>query len=190
MNKYQLKLIILSFVFIISSVSYALSASATATGAANDLSGFKFGVALGVALDQGDEDPVEKAQVVNGIIRVDKDNETVARFMLETHFFFKTDLKFLGEVDEKNWGHGPFVAFQPGSNNSLIDSVGIGWMIGFKRSDSSNSWNFGVGVIVDPDAQILGDGLKANQPLPEGETNIRYKTTDQWGALFLTSCTF
>jgi hypothetical protein len=68
-------------------------------------------------------------------------------------------------------------------------------MIGFRHpnaatSSSTSSWNFGIGLRVDPKAQVLGDGVVANQPLPAGETAIRYKTEPRPGVMLLSSFSF
>ena len=55
------------------------------------------------------------------------------------------------------------------SLDDVIDSLGIGVMVGMRRSPKSdNSLNIGLGLIVDPNSQLLGDGIVANQPLPAG----------------------
>ena len=63
-------------------------------------------------------------------------------------------------------------------------------MIGFRQPDKSSSWNLGIGVIYDPDTKTLGDGIRPNQPLPAGETMIRYKERAQKGVVILTSFSF
>ncbi len=161
------------------------------------LEGFKFGVALGLTMDLGDNDRVESAEVVNGVVRVTKDNNYSPRIMLETHYFFTPDPekdlylkngKFLGH-QEGEFGIGPFVAIQNGSDD-FIEYIGAGVMLGFRRGNTKESFNIGLGVVVDPSAQILGDGIVENQPLPEGETAVRYKETSQVGLLALVSYAF
>jgi hypothetical protein len=100
------------------------------------------------------------------------------------------------------WAHGPFVAIEVGggtsatpSASSPITGYAMGWMIGFRHpnaatSSSTSSWNFGIGLRVDPKAQVLGDGIGANQPLPVGETAIRYKTEPRPGVMLLSSFSF
>jgi hypothetical protein len=100
------------------------------------------------------------------------------------------------------WAHGPFVAIEVGggtsatpSANGPITGYAMGWMIGFRHpnsasSSSTQSWNFGLGLRVDPKAQILGDGIVANGPLPAGETAIRYKTEPRVGVMLLSSFSF
>lgn len=169
--------------------------------------GFGFGIALGAVIDTGRRDRIGSAIVdANGIVRVERDNNTRANFMLESHYFFTPDwsfpfgpcTKWLDWVKQGDWGWGPFVAIQPGSNN-IIDSVGAGWMVGFKRPRSSggsaplgvgDSFNLGIGMILDLKQRVLGDGIQANQALPTGETVLRYKETSQAGLLITFSYSF
>ena len=110
-----------------------------------------------------------------------------------------------GDVPPGDWGHGSFVAIEAGSGNGseVINGYALGWMIGFRQrswswdphsgwnaSYSTSSWNFGVGVRVDPKAQVLGDGVVANAPLPPGETTVRLKTVPRYGVLLVSSFSF
>ena len=157
--------------------------------AQEDFKGLGFGVGLSLTVDTGNNDRVNSASVVNGIVRVDEEDDTLARIMLESHYFFKpkNKLPILG-VQPQNWGYGPFVAVQPGTD--IIEAVALGWMVGFKREDDpkdTNSWNIGLGYAIDPNAKILGEGIKDNQPLPGGETEVRFREKSQGGILLLTS---
>ncbi len=80
------------------------------------------------------------------------------------------------------------MAIQPGSEN-IIDAIGTGLMIGFKRAgEGSSSFNLGIGFVTDPGAKVLGDGFVENQPPPEGEsTTVRFRETSYTGLLFLAS---
>lgn len=163
----------------------------TAEEPKNDTSkfaGINFGVGLSFTMDTGKHDRVEQASVVNGIVRIDKQNNDVPRILLESHYFFLPKTSFLG-VPKENWGLGPFVAIQPGSDN-IIQAISLGLMVGFKKKFNDSSWNLGVGAIVDPHVKILGDGIKKDQPLPTGETQVRLKETSQWGVVFLASFGF
>lgn len=143
-----------------------------------------FGVALSLTHDLGSHSRVEEAQLANGIVRLKDEGNDLARVMLETHYFFDA-----GSLWRKKFGLGPFVAVQPGSED-IIDAVGFGGMIGFKRDSEllgQSSFNLGIGGVVDPDSTVLADGIRENQPLPAGETEIRFKEKSQWGLLFLTS---
>ncbi len=169
----------------------------------NEWRNYGFGVAITYTLDLGSHDRVKNAQIVNNVVRVTEDSNAIPRIMLETHYFFKPNGRLFGvfdsvsnENDEKVWGHGPFVGIQPGSQN-VIEAVAIGWMIGFHRPAAngesllqSNSFNLGIGVVVDPKVQVLGDGITANQPLPSGETQVRFKDTAQYGLMIMSSFSF
>lgn len=87
------------------------------------------------------------------------------------------------------WGIGPFVALQPGTAN-IIDAIGTGIMIGARRSSTGNdSFNLGIGAMVDINARTLGNGILEDQPLPEGDA-IRYKQRSQLGILLMSSYSF
>jgi hypothetical protein len=101
------------------------------------------------------------------------------------------------------WAQGPFIALEvgggtsatPTASNNLITGYALGWMIGFRHptaatTSSTSSWSFGVGLRIDPHAQVLGDGIGANQPLPAGETAIRYKNEPRAGVMMLWSFSF
>ncbi|MGJ3626426.1 hypothetical protein AB5I41_04985 [Sphingomonas sp. MMS24-JH45] len=47
-----------------------------------------------------------------------------------------------------------------------------------------------MGYVVDPDTQVLGDGIKENEPLPAGEKDVRFKETAQTGWLVIASFSF
>lgn len=159
---------------------------------------FNFGVALGVVIKAGKRDIVQSASLdANRIVRIDRDNNTTANLILEAHYFFTPDIHFIN-VEPKNWGIGPFIAVAPGTQN-IIESAGAGLMIGFKRSsiiaqdlarDRGDSFNIGFGVMVNPNAQVLGDGIQKNQALPTGETTVRLRTTTEMGYLVTFSYSF
>lgn len=158
-----------------------------------NFAGLDFGVGVSATFDLGSNDRITTAEIVNGLVRVtDKDNVR-ARIMLESHYFFKPSFKFL-KTDEENWGYGPFIALQPGTDE-IIESIGAGLMFGFRRNSSSEedanqSFNIGFGVAFDPNTQTLGEGIVNGEPLPEGETAVRFLEQDQVGLLILTSFSF
>ncbi len=162
--------------------------------------GINFGVGISFTLDLGSSDRVREAQLVNGVVRVTDERNGIARIMLESHYLFTPGYDPTpNAVQPRNgpfdtyagqWGHGPFIALQPGQDD-IIDAVGLGWMIGFRRSlTTTQSFNFGLGAVVDPNTRILGDDILPNQPLPPGETEIRFTNEMQTGLLFLTSFSF
>ena len=142
-----------------------------------------------------------KATLVNNIVRVDEANNDLVRVVLEAHYFFTPDANFMG-LTQYQWGHGPFVAILPG-REKVIDAWGLGYMIGLRNQIVTytekgepivkwlpTSWNFGVAFMLDSKSKILGDGIRPNEPLPVGETAIRYKETSQGGVMFVTSFSF
>jgi hypothetical protein len=55
----------------------------------------------------------------------------------------------------------------------------------------NSSWNFGIGLRVDPNAKVLGDGIVANAPLPAGESSpVRTKTEPRLGVMLMSSFSF
>ncbi len=221
-----------------------------AGSAANrDFAGLNFGVAISYTQDVGGDDRIDEAIVDgNNIVRVKKENNSIPRIMLETHYYFTpnwrifeglnlvngcstteihdalktagddtddvridtiaTLLKYSpGSLKDTNptvmttletcnkrvtWGIGPFVGIQ-GGTGEVIQALGAGIMIGFKYNelrDDPRSWNLGVGVVVDPNTKVLGDGIKENQALPAGETGVRLKETAQIGFLAILSFSF
>jgi hypothetical protein len=91
------------------------------------------------------------------------------------------------------------------ANSNVISGYVLGWMIGFREASwtqdktkgawvpsysGTGSWNFGIGFSVNPNAQTLGDGLVANEPLPAGETAIRFKTQPLYGVMLVSSFSF
>lgn len=153
-----------------------------------EFQGLSLGVGLSLTLDMGSHDRVNGAELVNGLVRVSEEENARARIMLESHYFFTPDGPLLN-VDQGDWGVGPFVAIQPGEGE-IIEAAALGLMIGFRRKNEPGSWNIGVGVVYDPKTKTLGDGLEPNAPLPAGETEIRYKQRSQNGIVILTSFTF
>jgi hypothetical protein len=167
--------------------------------------GVEFGVGVSFTLDVGKTDRVSEAEVVNGIVRVTDEDNGRARIMLELHHFFTPDGNIFGRVNDvydahgvrrdikdqqKEWGIGPFVAIQPGTDD-IIEAVAAGLMIGFRYDSTlSQSFNLGIGWVVDPNTRVLGEGIVANEALPAGETGIRYKEEMQNGLLILASFGF
>jgi len=173
--------------------------------------GLGFGIGIAADFDIGGT-RVVNAQLVNNIVRVtDVTSNVDVGFVLEAHYFIR-DWDF--EINRRynpntnpwpclaicamDMATGPFVALEinggsavPGGNVAgPITGYALGWMVGFHHPESMNktsSWNFGVGLRIDPKTQVLGDGIVANQPLPIGETAIRYKQEPRAGIMLLSS---
>jgi hypothetical protein len=175
--------------------------------------GIGWGIGLAADFDIGGA-RVANATLANGIVRItDTSSNVGVGFVLEAHYFLR-DYEYSFANAAKQWicsiycnvdvAVGPFVAIEVGGGSSATPAAGdpitgyaLGFMLGLHHPDPSNpkasptsSWNFGVGLRVDPKAQVLGDGVVANQPLPAGETAIRYKTEPREGIMLLSSFSF
>jgi hypothetical protein len=154
-----------------------------------------------------------------GIVRVDNTSANVnVGFVLEAHYFFRdwalpTTMNGCTNPSGPNTysctdaATGPFVAIEVGGGTKstpdaagLITGYAMGWMVGFRHlnvsngrvtnANSTSSWNFGIGLRVDPQAKVLGDGFVANMPPPAGETSVRVKTEPRYGVMLLSSFSF
>lgn len=150
--------------------------------------GLNFGVGISLTVDTGSHDRIDEATIVDGIVRAHKESNSRARVILESHYFF-TPNRDIFNVKSGDWGIGPFIGLQPGTDE-IIEALGAGIMIGFKRAEKTSSWNIGLGIMVDPNVQILGDGFEENQPPPGNETSVRFKEDSQIGVLLITSFAF
>jgi len=138
--------------------------------------GFSWGVGAGAVINLGEDDRVETAEVVDGIVRVTKEANDTARVFAEVHLF-----RPINKEDTK--GHGPFVAIQS-SANDLIDSFSVGYMRGWRKdANATNSINVGFGLVLDTNVKELGNGIEEDQPLPPGENadSVRLKETSGLG---------
>jgi hypothetical protein len=173
--------------------------------------GIGWGIGLAADFDLGGS-RVANATLVNNIVRITDTSSNVGiGFVLEAHYFLR-DYEFAAANVAKNVVNGmckyycdvdvavgPFVAIEVGGGSSATPANGgpitgyaLGVMVGLHHPDASrtSSWNFGIGYRIDPKAQVLGDGIKANQPLPAGETAIRFKTEPRGGVMLLSSFSF
>jgi hypothetical protein len=159
--------------------------------------GLKFGAGVSVS-SSGRKNAIREVTLdANRIVRVTKEDTNSVGYLLEAHYFLTPDFAFLGieKLSKGNWGIGPFVAVQAGSDKAL-SGIGFGLMLGFRQliTDpapiSGLSWNIGVGALYDPSVKVLGAGIVADQPLPAGETAVRTTEVGSWGLLVLTSFNF
>lgn len=166
--------------------------AAEAESSNREFAGFSFGVGFSLTLDTGTNRRVDDAAIdANGIVRVNKSNNTPARVILESHYFFPME-KLRNTTDLLTRGWGPFLALQPG-DKEVVNAIGFGIMFGFRRSgdSSAQSFNIGIGYVVDPSAKILGEEFVENKPAPTGPGGgplpLRFETRDQGGVLGLVS---
>lgn len=138
-----------------------------------------FGLGVGWTHNLGPE-RIESATAVNGVVRVDADQNDLIRFMPEVHLWIDQ------WWDDQRWNWGPFFSLAPGAN--FIDAVGFGLMLGYRPHPADRyTFNLGIGGTLDFNTRVLGDGLTANQPLPSGENQVRTKQTTATGLLIMFS---
>jgi hypothetical protein len=90
-------------------------------------------------------------------------------------------------MERAGWGVGPFAAVQSGGEHA-IDGFAAGVMFSILRdTDTGNDFNIGLGMMLDSNVKTLGDGMVANQPLPQGETAVRFKEEARWSFVVLFS---
>lgn len=152
------------------------------------IGGVRLGAGIGVTFDFGGLERINEAEVVNGVVRVTDEDDVIAGFVGEGHYFFPSGRALFG-VAKEDWGQGPFFAIQTGDKD-VIATVALGWMIGFRPAKATESFNLGIGIAVAPNVRTLGDGIVRNQPLPTGETTVRYREEAQFGMILLFSRTF
>jgi hypothetical protein len=173
--------------------------------------GLGWGIGVATNFDLGGS-RVASAVPVNNIVRITDSSSNVGMgFVLEAHYFLRNfDYSgrgiyvaqcAKGDTFCMEVAHGPFVAIEVGGGSSAtptatstVTAFVLGWMMGLRHpsltTSPNSSWNLGVGLRVDPKAQVLGDGFVANQPLPAGETAIRYRTEPRVGFTVLSSFSF
>lgn len=134
----------------------------------------QFGIGLSVSAKLGRERSIEEAQLVNGIVRVTSERQVTPRLMLERHWYFDNDFS------NKHFRQGLFVGLSLLGERKIMDSVSVGWLVAFKPNQGDKAThNLGLGLAVEPYSRVLGDGIQKNQPLPVGESSIRYKETNR-----------
>jgi hypothetical protein len=60
------------------------------------------------------------------------------------------------------------------------------------NAPATSSWNFGLGLRVDPSSKVLADGVAANRPPPVGitTTDQLFKKEPRYGLMLLSSFSF
>jgi hypothetical protein len=152
-----------------------------------------------------------KAAVIDSanIVRITESGNVGVSFVLEAHYFFREWFpKALCQGYNCNdYAIGPFVALEVGggttaapSGDNPITGYALGLMVGMHHPDpaaadsklANASWNFGVGLRVDPSARVLADGVAANRSPPPGVTTTDqlFKKESRYGVMLLSSFSF
>lgn len=176
--------------------------------------GLGAGVGIGFLVDVGGRDRVDSARLVPGagpapsIVRVEGDDPSTPHIVLEAHYLFpasslrclsgncntvsraQPSCRWCGPALMRRLLVGPFIAIQPGDD--FVDAVGAGALFGvgvdtFRRGDRVH---LGVGYFADPNTRVLADGFQENQPPPNGETQVRFKSVTKSGVMVLLTYGF
>lgn len=180
-----------------------------------DLLGGGFG--LGVTVTLARRDRIETADVfgTDKVVRVTKDSKVIPRVLLETHYLFTTNpfsrtatVKTAGgksysydvaaaqldncrndEAQCPTVGVGPFIGLQQSSDHSSFDALAVGVAFGF-RPGTKAGITIGIGAMFDSSVKQLGNGITEGQPLPAGETTVRFRETSQVSPVLSVALTF
>jgi hypothetical protein len=143
--------------------------------------GFNWALGVGYSFGEGPQ-RVADAEVVNGIVRIKDDNTDQAVAILEVHHLFEGKNRF---------GWGPFASVQTGEGDTAL-GFGVGLEFGWRDADPKSAGGFllGVGYSWTQGVKVLGDGIVANEPLPTGETEVRFKNRSAGALLVFVSRRF
>lgn len=151
-----------------------------------DFLGLSWG--LGFGFSWSEDDAVDEATIVNGIVRASSNKKEQPRLVLEFHRFMPWFCN--ADRTDEDFGCGPFVAVASKSED-LLGGVGMGWMWGFKSKPSDSAgFSVGVGAILDGDVKDLADGFEDGKPAPSGENEVRFVEESRWSALVFVTRTF
>ena len=149
--------------------------------------GFRFGV--GIALTRlSSTDTIDDISIVNGLVSVNQSSKNHGTLMLETHQFIFTGTNRFGNP----YGHGPFLAISIADEEGSdpLSSYAVGYMIGFKKEDSSDSWNIGFGGFINTKATVLRSGISDGQATTITDSENLTQDKDKYGWMLMFSSTW
>ena len=107
---------------------------------------------------------------------------------LEYHWFpDKLASKDNANRIQRAWG--PFIAVAASEDN-VLSGIGAGAMLGFKDAGDSEGFAIAVGFMLDNDVRSLARGFTVDEPLPEGETEVRYIDKSELSYILFMTRTF
>jgi len=147
--------------------------------------GKNFGVGFGVSFY--DNEIVDDADIVSGVVVAKSKKKEEARVLLEFH----TLLACNDKGRSADFGCGPFVALAA-KDDDVLGGVGLGWLWSWrdKTSKDGSGFSVGIGAIVDNDVKDLAKGFKVGSAPPVGETSIRYTDETKTSYLLFVSNNF
>jgi hypothetical protein len=167
--------------------SYNLEVQAAAAAAETNFMGVSFGVGVGISVSDGEI--VSQAEVGPDNTIVGLKTETqLPRVVLESHYY---DFCKTKSCNAGKFGIGPYFAIVAKSEK-LLSAFSAGLMFGWRdrKPQSSGGFSIGVGALLDGEVKSLASGFEVGEPLPDGETEIRYETKSRWSAVIFFTRTF
>jgi len=153
-----------------------------------EFAGSRLGVAIaftGVSESLIDDVSIDE----NGTVHVNDSYKQSGALMLEGHQFI-----FEKGCDDMcvQWGTGPFFALSVADKNGVdpFSAYGVGWMVGWQKPDSSDSWNVGLGYYINTEAKLLREGVVDGGMTTETDPGSLLKTTTQDGWMLIFSSTW
>lgn len=150
-----------------------------------DFMGLTWGLGFGYSFGTGG-DRIDKASIVNGIVRAESTQKDQPRAIFEFHkYFWCNKGRTIG-----NRGCGPFVGVAA-TQDKVLSGVAMGVMYGMKVNASDpDGFSIGVGAILDDDIKDLGNGFKNGEAPPAGETAVRFQSKARWSGIVFVTRTF
>lgn len=149
--------------------------------------GINFGVGIGVSF--GKEIVSEAVVGPDNVVRASKRYRQLPRVLLESHYFGWWCSSPACNAGRFGWG--PYFGIVT-KGDTVLSAVSLGLMMGFRNKDSSDSAGFsvGAGALLDDAVTSLAPGFRDGQPLPAGETAVRYEQKPRWSAILFCTRTF
>lgn len=147
--------------------------------------GQNFGVGFGVSFY--DDEIVDDADIVNGVVVAKSERREEARVLLEFHTLIACN----NGRKSVDFGCGPFAAIAA-KDDDILGGVGLGWLWSWRNKGSTDGTGFsvGIGAIVDNDVRDLADGFEVGLAPPEGETSVRFTDETKISYLLFISNSF
>ena len=144
--------------------------------------GFNFGI--GIAAIKFDGPSIGNVDISDGSVFVRDKHDIDTTILFETHRFFP--------LEKNDAGIGPFVAASLAQKDGAdpLSLFATGVMMGWKRKNSSSSWNIGLGFIVDTNALELREGITDGTSTTITNPNDLIRTVNQNGFVLLFSATW